>query len=220
MQRQADATPPSASQAAQARAARERLVRIEEAVAVLRAIAAVKARRGNKKRSSEPRVWTTDTDARVMKMASGGFGPAYNVHFATDVAGCAIVGVQVTNSGSDHGLLPPMLVEIGAAPVASGPNTSRMAGSWSARSSRRSPPTASRSMGRRPRPDRRGYRGAVTRRFAGGRGLARPHADAGGKRERTRSRVEVHGKSGVESAWRCGSEVLSKSGVESAGGPE
>ena len=47
-----------------------------------------------------------------MKMASGGFRPAYNVHFATDVHGRAIVGVQVTNSGSDHGLLPPMLVEI------------------------------------------------------------------------------------------------------------
>ena len=111
-QRQADAPPPSASQAAQARAARERLVRIEEAVAVLPAIAAVKVRRGHKKRSREPRVSTTDPDARVMKMASGGFRPAYNVHFATDVDGRAIVGVQVTNSGSDHGLLPPMLVEI------------------------------------------------------------------------------------------------------------
>src|SRR5438128_1633789 len=47
-----------------------------------------------------------------MKMADGGFRPAYNVQFATDVAGRAIVGVQVTNEGTDRGQLPPLLADV------------------------------------------------------------------------------------------------------------
>jgi len=33
--------------------------------------------------AKEPRVSTTDPDARVMKMANGGFNPAFNVQIAT-----------------------------------------------------------------------------------------------------------------------------------------
>ena len=36
-------------------------------------------------------------------------------------------------------------------------------------------------------PTAAGSRGAVTRRYAGGRGLARPHADAGGRKTSTRT---------------------------------
>ena len=61
------------------------LARVEEALAQLPAIEAVKARQKRGKGRSEPRVSTTDPDARVMKMADGGFRPAYNVQFATDV---------------------------------------------------------------------------------------------------------------------------------------
>jgi transposase len=63
-----------------------------------------------------PRSSTTDADARVMKMADGGFRPAYNVQLAT--AGSplggprTIVGVRVTNVGSDMGSVTPMLDEI------------------------------------------------------------------------------------------------------------
>ncbi len=110
-QRQADA-PVTRSSAAQARAAEERLARVEAALATLPAVEAVKQQQGQKKQRSEPRVSTTDPEARVMKMADGGFRPAYNVQFATDVAGRAIVGVQVTNVGTDHGQLEPMLAEI------------------------------------------------------------------------------------------------------------
>jgi transposase len=109
--RQADAPSASATEAAQTRAARERLTRVEDALATLPIIAAIKAKQG-KKAKSEPRVSTTDPDARVMKMADGGFRPAYNVQFATDVAGRAIVGVQVTNEGTDRGQLPPMLADV------------------------------------------------------------------------------------------------------------
>ena len=110
-QRQADAPPPTAREAAQQRAARERLARVDEALAILPAVEAVKARQGRKAKSA-PRVSTTDPDARVMKMADGGYRPAYNIQFATDVAGRGIVGVQVSNVGSDRGLLTPMLTEI------------------------------------------------------------------------------------------------------------
>ena len=62
------------------------------------------------------RASTTDPDARVMKMADGGFRPGYNVQLAT--AGSpfggpqTIVGVQVTNSGSDMSSIEPMLEQI------------------------------------------------------------------------------------------------------------
>jgi hypothetical protein len=58
------------------------------------------------------RVSTTDPDARRMKMANGGFDPAYNVQFATDASARVVVGVTVTNAGADGGELPPMLDKI------------------------------------------------------------------------------------------------------------
>lgn len=99
------------AEAAQRRAAAERLARVEDALAQLPAVAATKQRHGRKVRS-EPRVSTTDPDARVMKMADGGFRPAYNVHFATDVASRVIVGVRTLNTGVDHGHIGPMLDEV------------------------------------------------------------------------------------------------------------
>jgi hypothetical protein len=51
----------------------------------------------------EPRVSTTDPSARVMKMPDGGFCPAYNVQLATDTESQVIVGVKVTNKGTDQG---------------------------------------------------------------------------------------------------------------------
>jgi hypothetical protein len=45
-------------------------------------------------------------------MANGGFNPAYNLQLATDADSRMIVGVQVTNSGSDSRQLAPMLNEI------------------------------------------------------------------------------------------------------------
>src|SRR5580700_11301618 len=64
---------------------------------------------GRKLKASEPRVSTTDPEARVMKMPDGGYRPAYNVQLATDVASRFIVGVDVTNEGADSAQLLPML---------------------------------------------------------------------------------------------------------------
>jgi transposase len=104
--------------AARERAARERERRLQEALAELPELkkrqeeAARKAgqgERGRQIRAREPRVSTTDPEARVMKTSNGGFNPAFNVQLATDTESRAIVGVDVTNEGSDAaGLSEPM----------------------------------------------------------------------------------------------------------------
>ncbi len=60
------------------------------------------------KKPAEPRASTTDAEARTMKMADGGFRPAYNVQFAADTKSGAIAGMSVDNNGSDMGKLMPM----------------------------------------------------------------------------------------------------------------
>ncbi len=57
----------------------------------------------------EPRASTTDAEARVMRFADGGFRPGYNAQLATTVDSQVIVGVDVSNSGSDFRKLIPML---------------------------------------------------------------------------------------------------------------
>ena len=49
-----------------------------------------------------------------MKMADGGFRPAYNVHFATDADSRAIVGVDVTQVSDDHSAFVPMVAQVHA----------------------------------------------------------------------------------------------------------
>ena len=56
----------------------------------------------------EVRVSTTDPDARVMKMADGGFRPAFNAQLAVDVQTQLIAAVAITNAGSDMGQMSPM----------------------------------------------------------------------------------------------------------------
>jgi len=48
----------------------------------------------------------------VTGMADGGFRPAYNVQFASDVGGRVIVGVDVVVADSDAGLMAPMAVQL------------------------------------------------------------------------------------------------------------
>jgi len=68
-----------------------------------------KGKYGDKLRNKELRVSTTDPEARVMKMANGGFNPGVNVQLATDTESRAIVGVEVSKEGYDAaGLSEPM----------------------------------------------------------------------------------------------------------------
>lgn len=102
-------------QAAQKRAARERQERLERAIReelplVQAAKARQKARAGAEAATnvSSPRVSTTDPEARLMKMADGGYRPGYNAQVATDTAQQFVVGISVTNVGSDGGQALPM----------------------------------------------------------------------------------------------------------------
>jgi len=113
--RQTDGEALSREAAAQGRAAREREARVDEALQQLPAIQAARDRnRRRRERRAEARASTTDPDARVMKLADGGFRPAYNVQFATDMASRVIVGVTVTNVQSDQGSFTPMLTQVQA----------------------------------------------------------------------------------------------------------
>jgi transposase len=93
--------------AASERAARECQERIDEALKQHEKLS--KQREKRKKGDGEKtRVSTTDPDARKMKMANGGYDPAFNVQFATDADSRVIVGVDVTNAGTDGGEMAPM----------------------------------------------------------------------------------------------------------------
>lgn len=93
-------------EAARKRAAKEREQRVEEALRNLEQVEAAKERREKKptgKKITEARASTTDPEARVMRMADGGFRPAYNVQLVTDVDSLVVVGVAVSNRGTDQG---------------------------------------------------------------------------------------------------------------------
>jgi len=106
-----EAPPPTARQrAARERAARERVERLEAALAGMPAARATKAAKDRHK----ARVSTTDAEARVMKLPDNGYRPAYNLQFAADTQEQAIVGVDVTSSGSDMGQAPGMVRQVQA----------------------------------------------------------------------------------------------------------
>lgn len=60
------------------------------------------------KPEEEPRVSTTDPQARVMKMPDGGFRPAFNAQLAVDTATQLIAAVDVVDQGSDMNQMIPM----------------------------------------------------------------------------------------------------------------
>jgi transposase len=94
---------------AQRRAARERLERIQQALAEMPSAQAVKKTAEERQNA---RVSTTDPEARVMKMGDGGFRPAYNIHLATDTPSLVVTGVTVTNRGADSDEASPMLRQV------------------------------------------------------------------------------------------------------------
>jgi transposase len=93
-------------QAARRRAARERQQRLEQALSELERI-----RQGQKEPPAkpEPRVSLTDPTARIMKQADGGYAPSYNVQLSSDAAHDLIVGVGVSQCGSDYDQLLPAM---------------------------------------------------------------------------------------------------------------
>lgn len=108
--------------AARRRHAKERVERIQQALARMpereakkRKAKKKKPKRRNGKNGEKieaARVSTTDPQATVMKMPDGGYRPAYNVQLSTACQGQVIVGVEVVTEGTDQGQLPPMLDQI------------------------------------------------------------------------------------------------------------
>ena len=97
--------------AARLRGAEERERRVKEALAQWPQVAA-KKQGGDEEKLAKTRVSTTDADARVMKMADGGFRPAFNGQFATDTKSQVIVGVALSNVGNDMSQMTPMLDQL------------------------------------------------------------------------------------------------------------
>jgi transposase len=70
---------------------------------------AAKAKPAKARKPKVPRASTTDVEARIMKMADGGYRPAYNVQVVCDGATSLILSVESTNQGNDAPLLAMML---------------------------------------------------------------------------------------------------------------
>jgi transposase len=97
---------------AQKRASEERVGRVKKALEEVKKVKETKARsHKNKAKQKEARVSTTDPDARIMKMADGGFRAAYNGQFSVDVGSGIVVGVDAVNQ-VDQGQMIPMLDQI------------------------------------------------------------------------------------------------------------
>jgi transposase len=104
------------------RAAEDQQKRLEQALAQLPELQQRQAQRveraghgeyGQKIREKQLRVSTTDPHARVMKMANGGYHPAFNVQLASDPRSRAILGVEVSNQAYDSaGLSEPMREQV------------------------------------------------------------------------------------------------------------
>jgi transposase len=98
------AAPSRRHAAARERAARERAERLRQALERLPELEA-KKKAGAK---DQARASGTDPEATVMKMADGGFRPAYNVEYSADTATLVIAAVAVTTRGSDAGQVTPL----------------------------------------------------------------------------------------------------------------
>ena len=97
--------------AARKRGAQQRIERLEAALEQIPEVTETKKRSSAK--DATARVSTTDPDARVMKMGDGGFRPAFNVQFATTADEArVIVGIAVSNRGSDQGEATPMIAQV------------------------------------------------------------------------------------------------------------
>jgi transposase len=122
LRQQLDSPAAGAKVTARQRAAREKQQRLEQAIGQLpelkqrqeeAARRAGQGKSGQKIREKQPRVSTTDAQARVMKMPNGGYNAAVNLQFAADPRSGAVVGVEASNEGADSaGLSAPLRQQV------------------------------------------------------------------------------------------------------------
>jgi hypothetical protein len=94
---------------ARQRAVRERQERLEEA---LKELGQMEASRSESSEKKKIRASSTDPEARVMLQAKGAYGPSYNVQISTDAKAKIIVGVGVSQAGTDAAELEPAVERI------------------------------------------------------------------------------------------------------------
>jgi hypothetical protein len=125
LKREVDENPDASNQrmrAARERAARERAERIEAALNTLDEVEAQRKAREPKSgkkvdenadqktaKPREPRASSTDPQVRVLKMADGGFRPAWNVQVLSATGEQIVIDVTPLTTGSDRGLMRPCL---------------------------------------------------------------------------------------------------------------
>lgn len=97
---------------ARKRAAESRERRVEHALEELTKMETSSRSHDRKRDQKEKRASVTDPEARVMKMADGGFRPAYNFHLATTTELGIVVGVEVNNEGNDQVTMLPLAEQL------------------------------------------------------------------------------------------------------------
>jgi len=108
-----DARKSARQRANEERVARGRAERVERALEELVKIDAQRTEmKGGHKPKGEARASTTDPEARKMKMADGGFRPAYNAQLATDTESRVIVGAALTEDGTDFAHCARMVEQV------------------------------------------------------------------------------------------------------------
>lgn len=138
LKREIEAEPDASNQrrrAAQARAAREREERLMAALRTVQELQAQQAaaakrrpadgappadggpppaegKKKEPKQPKQPRASTTDAEVKVMRMADGGWRPAYNVQLTGDLDTGVIVSVGLDTTGSDGGLMAPAAADV------------------------------------------------------------------------------------------------------------
>lgn len=95
-------------QKARQRAVREKQQRLQCALQELGKIRVGKTA----EEAKQCRASGSDPQARIMKHGDGGYAPSYNVQISTDATAKVIVGVAVSQSASDYGLLEPAVQTI------------------------------------------------------------------------------------------------------------
>ena len=94
---------------ARERAARERKTRLESA---LKELEKIRAKRSGEEAKQKTRASQTDSEARIMKQADGGYRPSYNVQISTEKTNGFIVGVDATQEVNDCNQLIPAAKKI------------------------------------------------------------------------------------------------------------
>ena len=98
-------------QASRKREAERREKKIAQALEQMKE-AEKRKRSNNGKKKTQARVSTTDPSARVMKMADGGYRPAYNIHLVTTTDSRMVLAVDANGEGTDVKEMVPLAKQV------------------------------------------------------------------------------------------------------------